>query len=257
MAWTVGTAAELAKVSVRTLHHYDEIGLLCPTGRSESGYRLYSAGDLERLHQILLFRELGFALPEIRDIMCDPDFDRISALEAQRSLLAEKACRTEAMLSAIDAALEAARGGTPMTEKEQKEMFGELFDGFDPAEYEAEVQERWGETDAYKQSAARTKRYTKADWEQVAEEGKVVTDAYLALMDAGVAPDSPEAFAAAEAHAAYFTKWFYDCGPEMLGNLGKMWVADPRFTKNIDKARPGLAAYQSAVVQAWAASQKG
>jgi len=256
MAWTVGSAAEIAKVSVRTLHHYDEIGLLAPSDRSESGYRLYSAPDLERLHQILLFRELGFTLPEIRDIMCDPDFDRISALEAQRSLLAEKASRTAAMLSAIDAALDAARGGTPMTDKEQKEMFGELFDGFDPAEYEAEVQERWGESDAYKQSAARTKRYTKADWQQIADEGAAITAAYVELMDADAAPDSPEALAVAESHCAYFSTWFYDCGPEMFGNLGKMWVADPRFTKNIDKTRPGLAKYQSAVAQAWAASKR-
>lgn len=144
-----------------------------------------------------------------------------------------------------------------MTDKEQKDMFGELFDGFDPAEYDAEVQERWGESDAYKQSAARTKRYTKADWRQVADEGAAVTARYVALMDAGIAPDSPEAFAVAESHCAYFTKWFYDCGPEMFGNLGHMWVADPRFTKNIDKAREGLAAFQSAVAQAWAASKNG
>ena len=256
MAWTVGTAAELAKVSVRTLHHYDEIELLSPSGRSESGYRLYSATDLERLHQILLFRELGFTLPEIRDIMCDPNFDRVSALTAQRSLLAEKARRTEAMLTAIDAALQAAQGGTPMSDHEKKEMFGELFDAFNPAEYEAEVQERWGETDAYQQSAARTKRYTKADWQQIADEGAAVTGEYLALMEAGAAADSLEAFAVAESHCAYFTKWFYDCGPEMFGNLGQMWVADPRFTKNIDKAREGLATYQSAAAQAWAASHK-
>jgi MerR family transcriptional regulator, thiopeptide resistance regulator len=257
MAWTVGSAAEIAKVSVRTLHHYDEIGLLSPSDRSESGYRLYSAGDLERLHQILLFRELGFALPEIRDIMCDPGFDRVSALEAQRTLLAEKARRTEAMLSAIDAALKAARGGIAMTKEDMTEMFGEMFDGFNPDEYEAEVQERWGETDAYEQSAERTKHYTKNDWAQIKAEGDANTAEFIRLMDAGIAPDSPEAFAAAAEKHAQLERWFYDAPLAMFANLSDMWVNDPRFKKNIDKPREGLAEYERAAVKAWVASRLG
>ncbi len=256
MAWTVGSAAEIAKVSVRTLHHYDEIDLLTPSERSESGYRLYSAGDLERLHQILLFRELGFALPEIRDIMCNPNFDRVSALEAQRTLLAEKARRTETMLSAIDAALEAARGGTTMTKEDMTEIFGEMFDGFNPDEYEAEVQDRWGETDAHKQSAARTKRYTKADWAKIKAEGDANTTEFLRLMDAGVAPDAPEALAAAAEKHAQLERWFYDAPLEMFANLSDMWADDPRFKKNIDKPREGMAEFQRAAVKAWVAAQK-
>ncbi len=257
MAWTVGEAARIAKVSVRTLHHYDEIGLLSPSGRSESSYRLYAVDDLERLHQILLFRELGFSLPDIRGIMLDPGFDRAEALRAQRSLLVEKARRTETMLTAIDAALAASEGGGTMTKEEMSDMFGELFDGFDPAQYEDEVKERWGDTDAYKQSAARTKRYTKADWQQVKLESETVTKEFVALMDAGAAPDSPEAIAAADRHHAHLEKWFYDCPPQMYANLGQMWVSDHRFTKNIDKARAGLAAYQCAAVQAWVAAKSG
>jgi DNA-binding transcriptional MerR regulator len=255
MAWTVGGAASIAKVSVRTLHHYDEIGLLVPSARSESGYRLYSEGDLERLHQILLFRELGFALPDIRRIMLDPDFDRAEALRAQRSLLVEKARRSQAMLDAIDVALGAAEGGTPMTTEEHADMLGELFNGFDPADYEHEVKERWGETDAYKQSTARTNRYTKADWERIAAESGVVTAEFVALMDAGLAPDSPEAVAVAGKHHAHLETWFYDCPPQMYAGLAQMWVDDERFTSNIDKAREGLAAYQSAAARAWAAAQ--
>jgi MerR family transcriptional regulator, thiopeptide resistance regulator len=251
MAWTVGGAAEIGKVSVRTLHHYDEIGLLLPSERSASGYRLYSSGDLERLHQILLFRELGFALPDIRRVMLDPGFDRAEALRAQRSLLVEKVRRTEAMLNAIDAALAAAEGGTMMTKEGLTDMFGELFDGFDPADYEDEVKERWGETDAYKQSTARTKRYTKADWERIAAEGAEVTAEFVALMDAGLAPDSPEAIAVASRHHANLEKWFYDCPPKMYAGLAQMWVDDDRFTKNLDKAREGLAAFQSAAARAW------
>jgi DNA-binding transcriptional MerR regulator len=254
MPWTVGDAAQLAKVSVRTLHHYDQIGLLEPTGRSEAGYRLYEQPDLERLHQILLFRELGFSLDEIRSIMLDPTYDHADALRAQRTLLAEKARRTKAMLTAIDAALAATEKGTTMTDNERAEMFGELFDGFNPDEYEVEVQERWGDTDAYKQSAERTKRYGRAEWAQIKAEMDENTAALVALMDAGVPSDSSEAIALAEAKRAHISKWFYDCPIEFYGNMAAIWVNDPRFTKNIDKAKPGLAAYSYAAVQALVAS---
>jgi DNA-binding transcriptional MerR regulator len=250
MSWTVGEAAELSKVSVRTLHHYDEIGLLSPSARTDAGYRLYEPGDLERLHRILVFRELGFSLPDIRRIMLDPAFDHFDALRAQRLLLAEKARRTEAMLTAIDAALTTIERGETMTDQERSEMFGELFDGFDPAEYEDEVQERWGETDAYKQSAERTKRYGRAEWEQIKAEMDESTAAFVALMDAGVPSDSAEAMALAEAKRVHISKWFYDCPIEFYVNMAAIWVNDPRFTKNIDKAREGLAAYSYAAVKA-------
>ena len=257
MAWTVGETAKTAKVSVRTLHHYDEIGLLTPSERTESGYRLYSMTDLERLMQVLLFRELGFPLDDIRRIMLDPGYDRREALRAQKTLLAEKARRTQVMLSAIDTALETMDGGTTMTKEEMTDMFGELFDGFDPAEYEAEVEEKWGETDAYKQSMARTKRYTKADWEQIKAEGDANTAEFLRLMHEGKAPDSPEAFAAAAEKHAQLERWFYDAPLEMFANLSDMWVNDVRFKKNIDKVGTGMAEYQQAAVKAWVASQKG
>jgi len=257
MALTIGETAQLAKVSVRTLHHYDKLGILSPSSRTEAGYRLYGTDDIERLHRVMVFRELGFSLEEIGRIVADPDFDRTEALRAQRELLAEKARRTKAMIEAIDAALAAAEGGVEMTDQERKEMFGELFDGFDPAEYEEEVQERWGDTDAYKQSAARTKRYTKADWQQIKEEGEANTAEFIRLLDAGVAPEAPEAMAAAAEKHAQLEKWFYDAPLQMFVNLADMWVNDPRFRKNIDKPREGLADYERAAVKAWVASQLG
>ena len=256
MAWTVGEAAEISRVSVRTLHHYDEIGLLTPSGRSAAGYRLYDDGDLDQLQQIMLFRELGFTLDEIRAILLDPTFDRTEALRAQRSLLAEKAQRTEAMLAAIDAALATADRGDTMSDQERADMFGELFDGFNPADYEEEVQQRWGDTDAYKQSQARTKRYGKAEWAQIKAEMDENGAAFAALMDAGVPADSPEAMALAEAKRQHISKWFYDLPVESYANMACIWVNDPRFTKNIDKARSGLAAYSYAAVQALVASKR-
>lgn len=138
-----------------------------------------------------------------------------------------------------------------MTREELKELFG----GFDHSQYEAEVQERWGDTEAYRQSRERTGRYTKADWEQLKAEMEAIDARYVALMDAGTPPGSPEAAAVAAAHRAHFDRWYYDCSPQMLRNVSNLWVQDERFTRNIDARKPGLAAYQHAAVQAWAEGQ--
>ncbi|WP_425147802.1 MerR family transcriptional regulator [Deinococcus sp.] len=237
----------MAGVSIRTLHHYDDLGLLRPSGRSEGNYRVYAQSDLERLHAVLIYRELGFALADIRALLDDPDHDSIQSLKTQRQLLLERQQRNAAMLAALDTLLAAAQGETPMTKQEMKELFG----GFDPGEYEQEVQQRWGDTDAYKQSMARTKSYTKADWQQIKAEADGISQQFVALMDAGVSPESVQAQAVAAQHRAHLERWFYDCPPAMYAGLSELWVNDPRFTKNIDKARSGLAAYQRAAVQAW------
>lgn len=237
MAWTVGQVAEIAGVSVRTLHHYDEIGLLSPSGRSSSGYRQYGIEDLERLQQVLFFRELGFALEEIGKIMADPAFERRSALEAQRALLAEKASRVELMLVAIDDALDALEKGTHVDENE---MFG-VFEDFDPAEYEAEVEERWGDTDAYKESARRSKGYKKADWELIKAEQEANGARMLEVYQAGVAADDDRATDVAEEARLLIDKWFYPLSRQMHTGLAEMYLADPRFTATYEKMAPGLA----------------
>jgi DNA-binding transcriptional MerR regulator len=143
----IGEVARLAHVTVRALHHYDRIGLWRPSGRSEDGYRLYTEQDLERLQAILLYKELGFGLGEIRDLLTEPGFDRREALRAQRAQLSRRSERLDAMLALIDKTLAALDEGIPM---ERSDMF-EVFGDFDPAEHEAEAQERWGDTDAYRE----------------------------------------------------------------------------------------------------------
>jgi len=145
---TVGEVSELARVTVRTLHHYDELGLLSPSERSEAGYRLYSYDDLARLQEILIWRALGFPLAEIASLLDDPDNDRLGALERQRELVGREMNRLEALADAVDAAIAAERNGTPIEETK-------MFDGFDPTEYEDEARERWGDAEAYQQSARR------------------------------------------------------------------------------------------------------
>jgi MerR family transcriptional regulator, thiopeptide resistance regulator len=150
--YQVKEVASIAGVSVRALHHYDELGLLVPSGRTEAGYRRYSGDDLLRLQQILIGRELGMPLEEIKRSLDDPGFDRRAALERQREELATRAERTAAMLRAVDAALAAltneGEGGKTMKDMTREEITA-LFDGFDPADYEDEVRARWGKTDAY------------------------------------------------------------------------------------------------------------
>ena len=161
MRYRVGEVARLAHVSVRTLHHYDEVGLLVPSGRSESGYRLYTPEDLERLQHVLFYRELGFGLEEIRGLHGRPGVRPPGGPHrTARPCWRDGRVGSGPCSSLIDRTLASLEGGIQMTKDEMFEVFGD----FDPSEYEDEVQERWGDTDAYRESARRTRRYTKADW---------------------------------------------------------------------------------------------
>jgi DNA-binding transcriptional MerR regulator len=252
MGLTVGEVAALAGVSVRTLHHYDGIGLLSPSERSEGGYRLYDDGDLAVLQQVLFFKELGFGLADIGRIMHDPGFDRLGALRLQRRMLKDKSTQLELMAEAVDAAIAATEGGARMNADEMFEAFG----GFDPKEYEQEAKDRWGDTEAYKESARRTKRYTKEDWVEVRRETEAVNAGLAALMDEGVPADDPRAMDLAEEHRLNIDKRFYPVSWQMHVGLAEMYIADPRFAANYEKVRPGLAQYLHDAILANAARSK-
>jgi DNA-binding transcriptional MerR regulator len=249
MPYTVGRVAALAKVSVRTLHHYDALGLLRPSGRSEAGYRLYSDGDLERLQQVLLYRELGLPLDDIARLMNDPGFDRLEALVAQRAQVLAKLRRNKALLATIDKTILAGKGGTRMSKEEMFEVFGD----FDPSAYEDEVRQRWGDMEAYRESARRTGRYAKQDWERIRDEGAANLAAMIDLFDARVAPDDPRAMDIAEEARLQIDRAFYPCSREMHVTLGQMYVTDPRFTACYDTHREGLACWFAAAIEANAA----
>jgi DNA-binding transcriptional MerR regulator len=235
--YTVSEVASAAGVSVRTLHHYDATGLLTPSARTDAGYRLYGQRDLERLQEILFFRELGLTLDDIATLLQGGALDRHAALELQREMLEQKAARLQAMIASIDRALQAQTKGIRMDKDEMFEVFGD----FDPTEYEAEVEERWGETDAYKESARRTARYTKEDWARFKTESEEIGAEAIALMDAGVAPDDPRATDVVEKARLQIDTWFYPCSHEMHSNLAEMYIADPRFTATYEKMRTGMA----------------
>jgi DNA-binding transcriptional MerR regulator len=247
----VGEVAALAGVTVRTLHHYDRIGLLSPSGRTAAGYRRYSPADLDRLHQVLVYRELGFPLEEVATLLDDPAADPVAHLRRQLALLRDRLDRTRAMVAAVEKEMEARTMGIPLTPEERFEVFGEN----DPSQYEAEAEERWGETDAWAQSKRRVATYGKDDWLRIKEEGADVERRFAEALRSGVAADSEQAMDVAEQHRRHISRWFYDCPPEMHAGLGRMYVEDERFTAHYEEIAPGLAQYVSTAVQANAARQ--
>jgi DNA-binding transcriptional MerR regulator len=233
---TVGEVAELAGVTVRALHHYDELGLLSPSGRSEAGYRLYSYDDLARLREILIWRTLGFPLTEIGALLDDPGHDRLAALERQRELIEREIERLGALAGAVDAAIAAHANGTRLEETT-------MFEGFDPADYEDEARERWGDTEAYRESTRRTARYGEAEWAAIRDESNAIVRDLVALLRAGAPADGPEARVLAERHREHISRWFYPCSRVMHRGLGEMYVSDERFAVVYERRAAGLAGY--------------
>lgn len=251
--YLVKEVSEIAGVSVRTLHHYDEIGLLVPRDRTDAGYRLYDDEDLLRLQQILLGRELGLTLEEIRRSLTDPQFDRRSALLLQRAELEKRALQTTAMLRAIDAALALIDSGgsaeTNATSSAATVDLKQIFDGFDPSRYEAEAEQRWGDTDAFAESKRRTQGYTAEDWQRLAtEQAAIYGDAFKALQ-AGKSPADADVMDVAERHRQSIDRWFYPCSHGMHRSLAAMYEQDSRFAGNIDKYGPGLTPFLASAIR--------
>jgi MerR family transcriptional regulator, thiopeptide resistance regulator len=236
MPYTVNQLATLAHVSVRTLHHYDAIGLLHPSFIAKNGYRQYEERELIRLQQILFFRELDFSLDDIARIMRSPDFTVIEALKAQQALVKLKRARLDTLIETINTTIKSMTDNTPLVTEE-------LYDAFrddDVKQYQDEVKERWGNTDAYKQSAARVGKMTKAQMEKLKADGKAFTEELAKTMDYSF--DSDEAQAMVQKHYDGVNV-FYTCSIAMYRNLGQMYVDDARFTAYYDAFRPGLAAW--------------
>ncbi|MGC4876344.1 MerR family transcriptional regulator [Micromonospora sp. DT43] len=251
MAYTVGQVAKVARVTVRTLHHYDEIGLLSPSGRTSAGYRRYDDADLQRLQLVLYYRELGFPLEEIAAIIDDPAADPAAHLRRQHELLTGRLKRLQEMVEAIEFAMEASKMNIRLTPEERFEVFGDV----DPEQYQAEVEQRWGDTDAYRESNRRASRYTKDDWLRNKAENEDWSRRIVAMLTSGAPADSPEAMDLAEEHRQLICRWFYECPYEMHTGLADMYLADERFTAYFENIAPGLAAYLNEAIHANAISR--
>jgi len=223
--------AEFTGVSVRTLHYYDEIGLLTPAFVDQiTGYRFYDEASLLRMQEILFYRELDFSLKSIGKILSSPDYDKNKALKEQKHLLLLKKERLERLISALDGA---AKGENVM----------KAFDNSEFEKYKAEAQEKWGKTDAYKEHAERTGNYSRQKWNELTERVDCIMAEFAVCMKNAKTPDSIEVQNLVKMLQSHITENYYHCPNEILAGLGQMYVADERFKNNIDKHADGTAAF--------------
>lgn len=231
--------AALSGVSVRTLHHYDEIGLLVPDTLTEAGYRVYSDENVAKLQQILFFRELGFPLKKISELLKSPTFDRLEAFELQRNMLMAKRVQLDTMIETIDKTLQFERGEREMTNEEK-------FKGFDFGSnpYEQEARERWG-NEAVDKANKNVAGFGKDGQEEM-------NRIYFKLAE--LRQTDPASFEAQEAIGEWYTflNKIGNYSLEAFASLGEMYVADERFMKNIDKFGEGLAEFMRDAMKVYA-----
>ena len=244
MRLSVSEMAKLCGVSVRTLHYYDEIGLLHPETAAGSGYRWYGAEEIETMQQILFFRELDFPLKEISAILSDPHYDRQAVLEKQKELLVMKRDRLNGLICLLEENLKgvAQMGFEAFDEKEIETS---------RREYAAEVKARWGGTDAYRESQERETKKTPKDRMSEQEEMNDIFRRAAALRQGS--PESPEAQALVKEWQDYISTHLYTCTNEILAGLGQMYTADERFQKNLDRFGEGTAEFLSKAIAAYCA----
>lgn len=247
---TVGAAASLVGVTVRALHHWDEIGLVRPSGRTAAGYRLYTTEDVARLHRVLVYRELGVSLEDIAALLDSPSEEAAESLLRQRDQLLERIGRLRRMADGLDRMAEARRAGVLLSAEEQVAIFGKQWQ----PSWAAEARERWGHTDQWAQAAERAAGRTPEDWKEITRRVEEL-DADLAAAKAeGVTPGSERANALAERHRASIGVYF-DCTHSMHVCLGRMYAEDPAFSAHYNNMAPGLVAWLREVVDANARSR--
>ena len=223
-------------MSVRTLHYYDEIGLLKPSEvDAQNGYRFYDERSLERMQEILFYRELDFSLKTIAQILSSPDYDKQQALTRQRKLLLAKKERLERLIDALDSMEKGEGFMKPNNEYEDLKN-----------KYAEEVRQRWGSTDAYKESQQRN-----TDFSQAASLLDAVFEEFAELDRSGISPDDEAAKVQVEKLQRCITDNFYTCTNEILAGLGQMYAADVRFKNYIDKHGEGTAEFVSQCIKSY------
>jgi DNA-binding transcriptional MerR regulator len=239
--YLVKQVAELAKISVRTLHYYDQIGLLKPAIAPKSGYRIYTEQDLELLQQIFFFKELGFELSEIKTIITDPNFDREKALLDHKETLNLKIDKLKTLLNTVERTL-----NNINNQKMEKEQ---LFEGFDmesikkhEQKYDQEVK-MYYDPQVVAESKRKTSRYTKEQWKQLFEEVSQIMKELITLMDRD--PSNEQVQLLIAKHRAHITKYFYNCTLDIYEGLAELYLLDDRFTAYFEKMKPGFANYMN------------
>ncbi len=241
MSYTINELGKLAGITVRTLHHYDNIGLLSPAGVKKNGYRFYEENELLKLQQILFFRELEFPLLEIKRIMNDKNFNMEAALNDQKKLIELHKQRLTSLIETINKTINKINKKTKMEDKE-------LYDGLSKEkmeEYAKEAKERWGNTDAYKQSQERYAKMSKDDLAKIKKAGEDLLKEIAAVMDKGVTDPIVQALIARHYDGL---RAFYEPNMTMYRGLGAMYADDPRFSIYFDKFAPGLSVFMKEAI---------
>ena len=250
IAMTVGEVSTLLGVSVRALHHWDETGLVHPSRRSAAGYRLYCEADIMRIQQVLVYRQTGMNLADIKMVLDEPETDAMTHLRRQRELVQGQVSHLQQMLNSIDMVMEIHQSGARISVAEMAEIWGT---DWDPV-YVEEARAQWGDTPEWAESYRRKARMSRADWEQAHEETVALETALAEAMRSGVEPGSPEANALARWHRKDFNRWFeVSTSKQVL--IARGYVADERYARYYDKRAPGLAAWLKDVIDADARSE--
>lgn len=242
---TVGAAAASVGVSVRTLHHWDRIGLVRPSDRTPAGYRTYSATDIGRVHRVLVYQALGFSLAKIATLLDDPAVDELEQLRRQRDLLDERIAGLRRMADAVDGILAARASGTTLTAHEQAELFGRGW----REDWADEARVRWGASEQWAQFEENAAVLSAERRAELHRNGEAVYAALAAAKRSSVEPGSLQADELAEQHRAMIGRLF-DCSPSMHVCLARLYDDDPRFSARLDDLEPGLSGWLTAVVDA-------
>ncbi len=237
---TVSEVSRLSGVSVRALHHYDSIGLLPPTTVTGAGYRLYDEKALARLQTILLLRELEFPLKEIKLIVENPDFDEKAALKQQIELLSLKRSRLDKLITLA----------REIYETGVNTMNFEAFDKSKVEAYAKEAKEKWGGTPAYKEYARRAESISEAEQKVYSNELMQIFAKFGEIKSES--PEGDKAISLAKELQGFITAHYYNCTPEILSGLGRMYVQDERFRQTIDAAGgEGTANFAAEAIKAY------
>ena len=238
--YTVKQLSTLAGVSVRTLHYYDEIALFKPAEIGENGYRYYTDGSLFTLQQILLYREIGLSLAQIKRVMNEQDFDLVSALQSHRETLMERIGRLQSLVSTVDTTIMHLVGEVNMSKND-------IFTGFDEkqAQYEQQAIVRYGEEEV-KATTKRWNRYSDEEKKRVKQEGSAIYEEIAAVIDLGVESDEVQALLVRwHNHLRYF----YDPSLERLRGLGNSYNEHPDFQTTFAAIAPELPGFLQIAIQ--------
>ncbi len=240
--------AQLCGVSVRTLHYYDSIGLLRPADVDiENGYRIYDDASLVRMQEILFYRELDFPLRDIAGLISSSDYDRQAALSAQRHLLVLKKERIERLISAID---DSAKG-----ERIDMKVFDSIQYDSQREEYAKEARERWGHTDAYRESERRSAAYSADEQSRITDDMNNLMAEFAGCMQSGESADGEKAQELVHRWQSFISEHYYRCTDEILAGLAQMYTADERFRGNIDSHGEGTAQFMADAIGAYCGRQ--